>query len=144
MAYADLSGNTQVIHMALWIVWVLTYSVGSMALAHVETQLGHVEAPWVPADSFGGRLALIRQRLHLNVAEAADFCGVNRETWRSWEHGREPRGLDRKARQIADSFGVDYVWLLTGQPSQTAIMTWFSASPTSEGATQLRLPLSDD
>lgn len=78
---------------------------------------------WVPDDStFGARLALIRQgKKWRNVKMAAQICGVPVATWRSWEERTTPglpRELDR-VRQIAAVAGVDYMWLLTGQPGST-------------------------
>jgi transcriptional regulator with XRE-family HTH domain len=48
-----------------------------------------VERGWVPEESFGARLALIRQHYGWNVKEAAMKCHVPVETWRGWE--RDPR-----------------------------------------------------
>lgn len=70
--------------------------------------------PWVPTDTFGSRLALIRQHFGWNVLEAATACGLNDQTWRNWEAGTSPRGMDKVARQIADATGCDYRWLLVG------------------------------
>ena len=74
------------------------------------------EAPWVPSDSFGARLALVRQVMGWNVAEAAKECGVSDESWRKWEHGRSPRTIHALARTVAARTGCDYVWLLAGGP----------------------------
>jgi len=69
---------------------------------------------WVPQDSFGARLALIRQRFGWNVSEAAQACGIANATWQKWERGASPRKIEEKARQIADRCGCDYVWLMVG------------------------------
>lgn len=71
---------------------------------------------WVPTDTFGARLALIRQAKGWNVRQAAEAGGVPEQRWHDWEAGRSPRGMDRVARQIAERVGVDYVWLLAGGP----------------------------
>lgn len=65
-----------------------------MALPMTDTE----EAPWVPLDTFGARLALVRQHLGLNVLDAAKRCGINDQSWRNWEAGKSPRGMDRVAR----------------------------------------------
>lgn len=80
-----------------------------------EPMTSEVSHAWIPEDTFGARLALIRQAKGLNVKRAAEMVpDVSVESWRQWEHGRSPHQMDRVARRIADAFGVDYVWLLTG------------------------------
>ncbi len=70
---------------------------------------------WIPTDTFGARLALIRQRFGWNVVEAAEACSLNDETWRQWEKtGRTPRNVFDVARKIADATGCDYDWLVVG------------------------------
>jgi transcriptional regulator with XRE-family HTH domain len=69
---------------------------------------------WVPEDTFGARLALIRQRLGLNITQAGELCGINEATWRTWERGVTPRGLDRIVRKIATATRVDPNWLMWG------------------------------
>jgi transcriptional regulator with XRE-family HTH domain len=74
--------------------------------------------PWTPLDTFGARLALIRQYLGgWNVKRAADHCGLEDATWRNWESGRtKPRDYAEVCRHIADAVGVDYAWLMVGGP----------------------------
>jgi hypothetical protein len=68
------------------------------------------------ADTFGARLALIRQRMGWgNVKTAAEQCGVPVETWRSWERdNRVPSRLTTIAMTIATRTGCDYLWLVHG------------------------------
>jgi transcriptional regulator with XRE-family HTH domain len=75
-----------------------------------------VDQGWVPEDSFGGRLALIRQHYGWNVKEAAVNCRIAVESWRNWErdHVLPSRYLD-VVRTIADATGADYDWLLDGR-----------------------------
>lgn len=76
-----------------------------------------VETPWIPAvESFGARLALVRQRMGwTNVKEAATACGLPAENWRRWERGEsEPRRLVTIAMTIATRTGCDYLWLVHG------------------------------
>lgn len=70
---------------------------------------------WVPADTFGARLALARNHLGLNIKKAADKAGVDPTSWNHWEKGRQPRDLLPTARRIADTLGCDLIWLLTGR-----------------------------
>jgi len=77
--------------------------------------------PWAPDDSsFGARLALVRQRMHWNTAEAARACGLNPDSWRLWEEGRRPRDFEVAAKRIAHRTGCDLRWLTLG-PSRTML-----------------------
>lgn len=76
--------------------------------------LTDIDDEWVPADTFGARLALIRQRLGLNVTEAAKLCGLPQASWHTWENGVEPRKLFDVARKISEATRVRYDWLLLG------------------------------
>lgn len=72
---------------------------------------------WIADDStFGARLALVRQRMGWgNIKEAAVACGVPVESWRRWERdGRKPHNVIKRAWQIAERTGCDYMWLLHG------------------------------
>lgn len=64
----------------------------------------------------GARLALIRQRKQWNVKEAAEVCGIPTASWRAWEHGASPRGMNQIARKIAERAGCSYTWLAAGGP----------------------------
>ncbi len=74
-------------------------------------------AGWVPADTFGARLALLRQSMGgWNVKKMADYCGLNDQTWRSWEAGSSsPQDFEKVADQIAESTGCNRVWLVAGE-----------------------------
>lgn len=71
---------------------------------------------WTPSfDTFGARLAAIRQKLGWNVKEAAIACGLPPENWRRWEQENiEPRRLVTIAMAIATRTGVDLDWLVYG------------------------------
>jgi transcriptional regulator with XRE-family HTH domain len=71
---------------------------------------------WVPVDSFGSRLALVRQHMGWNLKEAAEMCGIAPESWRRWERdGRSPTRYLEVVRTIAEATGADYDWLLDGR-----------------------------
>ncbi len=71
---------------------------------------------WVPEESFGGRLALIRQRYGWNVKKAAETCNIPVESWRRWERDhRLPRGYVDVCQTIASATGASYDWLLDGR-----------------------------
>lgn len=79
---------------------------------------------WVPDDAnFGARLAMVRQHLGgLNITKAAETCGVNPESWRTWEAGKtKPRDLADIAGKIARATGVDYVWMMLGSAVPEAV-----------------------
>jgi hypothetical protein len=70
---------------------------------------------WVPDDTFGARLALVRQHMGWNITQAAIACGQNEETWRGWEKfHRSPRQIQKVARRIAEATGCSYSWLMLG------------------------------
>lgn len=73
---------------------------------------------WVPTTkTFGARLALVRQKMNWNLAEAADACGIPEANWREWElNGRTPRNISDIAIKISDhAHRVDDYWLSTGR-----------------------------
>jgi transcriptional regulator with XRE-family HTH domain len=97
------------VHTPLWEVWVMSYSaVVSDAPLDVATD------PWVPPNTFGARLAMIRQARGWNVRQAAEHCKVPEQSWHNWEDGKSPRDLAAKAQEIAERVPCDYVWLLAG------------------------------
>jgi transcriptional regulator with XRE-family HTH domain len=71
---------------------------------------------WVPADTFGARLALIRQHLGLNIRQAADRCGVGEKSWRDWEDGVSPKRYEATCSKIAVATGCNVRWLKAGGP----------------------------
>ena len=85
--------------------------VWAMTLAEVLHENGE---PWVPMDTFGTRLAIVRQHMGWNTAEAGEACGVNDQTWRNWEAGRSPRKFEDVCHKIADASGCSYLWLMAG------------------------------
>lgn len=80
-----------------------------MATTVAETTQG-----WVPEDTFGSRLALVRQRMGWNVTEAAEACGLSDESWRQWERGRKPRDYEAVVTKIAVKTGCSRAWLTFG------------------------------
>jgi hypothetical protein len=72
---------------------------------------------YVPStDTFGARLALVRQYRKWNVTEAADASSIPEATWRTWEEGRSPRNMGKVCESIAKASGVDLFWLAFGTP----------------------------
>lgn len=73
---------------------------------------------WVPRDTFGARLALVRQRNGWNVKEAADACGLNDQSWRNWEEpeSKGPRDYAGVCAKIAEQAGCELRWLMAGGP----------------------------
>lgn len=72
------------------------------------------EGPWVPRDDFAARLIQIRHHLRLSQDVAAERCGLNPNTWATWELGRSPRQMDKVVSAIVDGLGVDRDWLMWG------------------------------
>lgn len=69
---------------------------------------------WEPEDTFGARLALIRQRFHWNVTEASAATGIPAATWTKWEEGSQPRDYIGTCEKIAASVGCSTKWLVEG------------------------------
>ena len=78
--------------------------------------------PWVPADTFGARLALIRQHLGgWNVARVAAHCRLDDQSWRNWEKhpDKGPRNYETVTAQIAAAVNCNVAWLRAGGPLDT-------------------------
>ena len=73
--------------------------------------------PWIPLDdTFGARLALVRQKFAWNLKEAAIACSLPSNSWREWELlGRVPRNIVEVVEKISSRTGADDYWLLTGK-----------------------------
>src|SRR5690348_7578477 len=62
--------------------------------------------PWIPEDSFGSRLALVRAHKRWNVKKAAEACDVDPSSWTNWERGlTHPQDYEVVTRKIADGSG---------------------------------------
>lgn len=77
------------------------------------------DEPWVPEDTFGSRLALVRQAMKWNVKEAAEACGLNDQSWRNWEEGKRPRDLLDVAHKIAEATLINEAWIVMGGATRT-------------------------
>lgn len=73
------------------------------------------ELNWIPADTFGSRLALVRHGLELSQLEAAEACGLSAPTWSTWERGASPRNMAAVVDAIHRGLHVDRDWLMWGQ-----------------------------
>lgn len=69
---------------------------------------------WIPEDTFGARLALVRQHRGWNTTQAADAAGLNDQSWRNWEHGKSVQRFELVCRKIAAASGCSLTWLLQG------------------------------
>ena len=83
-----------------------------------------------PADTFGGRLARVRQDSGgLTVAAAAGRVGIDDSSWRNWEAGRaKPRDLIAVCRRISEEFGYEYEWLVLGGALEPPSTRWYLPS----------------
>lgn len=72
---------------------------------------------WIPRDdTFGARLAMVRQRFGWNLKQASLACGLPINAWAQWEsNGRIPRNFAEVAELISDATGADDYWLMTGR-----------------------------
>jgi transcriptional regulator with XRE-family HTH domain len=94
-----------------------------------ETPATDSAADWVPADTFGARLALIRQHHGWNVKEAADACGLVDQSWSNWEAGTSPRDYQNVCDKIARGSRADLVWLMMGGALRTESFATLSLVP---------------
>lgn len=74
---------------------------------------------WVPEDTFGTRLVVVRRQLGLSVEEMAEKCGQKPATWSTWERGAAPRGMAAVVAAISLATGVSREWLMWGGPLAT-------------------------
>jgi transcriptional regulator with XRE-family HTH domain len=82
---------------------------------------------WVPEDSFGMRLRILRYHLGLSVEELSERCAVRPATWGKWERGEsEPRSLARVIGRIVAATGVNRDWLLWGGPLAGSSTRWLT------------------
>lgn len=72
---------------------------------------------WVPADTFGTRLLLIRRELKLTTEEAAARCNLAAPTWNTWENGVTPQKLNEVVEKIHKGLGVNRDYLMWGSTS---------------------------
>jgi transcriptional regulator with XRE-family HTH domain len=81
---------------------------------------------WVPEDTFGMRLRILRFDLDVSVDDICEQTGIRPPTWGKWERGEsEPRGLPRVVARIVEATGVDREWLLWGGPLAPASTKWY-------------------
>lgn len=74
----------------------------------------------IPEDTFGARLAVVRQNMRWNVSEAAGECGIKAATWRLWEDTDSlPRNIFDVCSKISRRTGFKYEWLLMGGPLES-------------------------
>lgn len=71
---------------------------------------------WVPEDTFGARLVLLRRQLGMSVEDMAIACGQKPATWSTWERGASPRGMAAVVASISLATGVSRDWLMWGGP----------------------------
>lgn len=77
--------------------------------------------PWVPTESFGDRLVLVRRHVgNISTEEAAARAGLKAPTWNTWENGASPRNMAEVVAKIHDAFGVDRDWLMWGSQAGAA------------------------
>lgn len=84
-------------------------------MSELTAQSNIEEIGWIPGETFGKRLAEIRQVMGWNSSEAAEACGLSRVSWQNWEAGAKPRDYEDACKQIAAATGCSLVWLMTGQ-----------------------------
>ncbi len=70
---------------------------------------------WVPStDTFGARLALVRQKMGWNQKQASEECDLSINAWARYEDEGGVADLIGTVRKIVSRTGVNEMWLLTG------------------------------
>lgn len=97
-------------------------SIAANVCTMTNTKMADRAPGWVPGlDTLGARLALIRQAMGWNLAQAATECGIPVASWRNWENrGKEPQGLVTISMKIAGVTGIDYRWIALGPIPEVA------------------------
>ena len=69
---------------------------------------------WIPTETFGTRLVMVRRHLGWGQSEAAEKCGLDQRSWSTWERGASPRNAAQIVAKIAATTGADRDWLMWG------------------------------
>jgi transcriptional regulator with XRE-family HTH domain len=109
-----------------------------------ELDLEELAHGWTPSFSFGDRLRLLRAELgrQLNrgrpvpIEELAPRCGLNHNTWSTWENGASPQDKTAVVRKIVDGTGVNRDWLAWGDGDLD--IGWYTETPRQHALLDLR------
>ncbi len=103
-------------------------------------------ATWVPQQTFGTRLVMVRRHLGWNIRDAAEATGIDDGSWSNWERGVSPRDMARVVRKIHDATGVDMGWLMwgSGSPDQGLPRSTWTADNVLDLQTRRTHPLRSD
>lgn len=93
--------------------------------------------PWIPENSFGARLRMVRRELGLSVEDVADVCGLSASTWSYWERGGHPQKMNETVDKITQATGVDRDWLMWGSVPTSRLVSLVDGA---EMPLQLSLP----
>ena len=69
---------------------------------------------WIPSDSFGTRLRIVRHQKRLSAEQIGEVCGVTKSTVGDWERGSNPKNMAQIVLKISEATGVDRDWLMFG------------------------------
>lgn len=78
---------------------------------------------WIPAQTFGTRLAMVRRHLGWNIKEAASRTGLDDGSWSNWERGALPRNMAEVVERIHQETGADRDWLMWGSEAGATLAT---------------------
>lgn len=92
---------------------------------------------WRPTDSFGNRLAVIRNELGLTQQQAAERCGLDDGSWSNWERGANPREKERVVYKIVRGLHVDREWLMWGGELTPPSNIWYTTEDETAGQPRL-------
>lgn len=75
-----------------------------------------VKADWVPRDTLGARVVVIRHSLGLSRRQLSQLTGITENALQGLEEGRSPHRLPDKIQAIHEATGVSREWLMWGGP----------------------------
>lgn len=73
---------------------------------------------FIPGETFGSRLHLLRHEKRISSDKMAEICGVTGNAVLAWERGSSPKNMAEIVMKIVEATGVDRDWLLWGETSR--------------------------
>ena len=82
----------------------------------IESMTTAMQTDWVPQDTLGARVVVIRHSLGLSRRQLSQMTGITENALQGIEEGRSPHRLPEKIQAIHDATGVSREWLMWGGP----------------------------
>ena len=72
-------------------------------------------ATWIPEETFGDRINLLRRRKKITTREMAEVLGCSQKAIVYWEHGSVPKNMRQIVLKLSNEYHVDPIWLMWGE-----------------------------